>query len=79
MSFRPSKAQRLQSLAQGWWRGNVTNFAQPSKTENFEIPPKTQHDGPRPGRRRLFVIDRAKALRCAIDRVYGAAVPKLIF
>ncbi len=31
--------------------------------------------GVRPGRRRLFVIDGSKALRCAIDAVYGSENP----
>jgi len=31
--------------------------------------------GVRPGRRRLFVIDGSKALRCAIDAVYGEENP----
>lgn len=31
--------------------------------------------GVKPGRRRLFVIDGAKALRCAIDQVYGKESP----
>jgi transposase-like protein len=31
--------------------------------------------GVRPGRRRLFVIDGSKALRCAIDAVYGTENP----
>jgi transposase-like protein len=31
--------------------------------------------GVKPGRRRLFVIDGAKALRCAIDAVYGSDNP----
>ena len=48
-------------------------------TENAEVAKSLLEDlvarGVQPGRRRLFVIDGAKALRAAIDQVYGANQP----
>lgn len=48
-------------------------------TENAEVAKSLLEDlvarGVKPGRRRLFVIDGAKALRAAIDQVYGANQP----
>jgi transposase-like protein len=48
-------------------------------TENAEVAKSLLEElvarGVRPGRRRLFVIDGAKALRAAIDQVYGANQP----
>jgi hypothetical protein len=48
-------------------------------TENAEVAKSLLEElvarGVKPGRRRLFVIDGAKALRTAIDQVYGANQP----
>lgn len=48
-------------------------------TENAEVAKSLLEDlvarGVKPGRRRLFVIDGAKALRAAIDQVYGSNQP----
>ena len=48
-------------------------------TENAEVAKSLLEElvarGVKPGRRRLFVIDGAKALRAAIDQVYGANQP----
>jgi transposase-like protein len=48
-------------------------------TENAEVVKALLEElvarGVKPGRRRLFVIDGAKALRAAIDQVYGANQP----
>jgi transposase-like protein len=48
-------------------------------TENAEVAKTLLEElvarGVKPGRRRLFVIDGAKALRVAIDQVYGANQP----
>jgi transposase-like protein len=48
-------------------------------TENAEVVKSLLEElvarGVKPGRRRLFVIDGAKALRTAIDQVYGANQP----
>jgi transposase-like protein len=48
-------------------------------TENAEVAKSLLEElvarGVKPGRRRLFVIDGAKALRAAIDQVYGAHQP----
>jgi len=48
-------------------------------TENAEVVKSLLEElvvrGVKPGRRRLFVIDGAKALRVAIDQVYGANQP----
>lgn len=48
-------------------------------TENAEVVKSLLEElvarGLKPGRRRLFVIDGAKALRAAIDQVYGANQP----
>jgi transposase-like protein len=48
-------------------------------TENAEVVKSLLEDlvarGVKPGRRRLFVIDGAKALRAAIDQVYGTNQP----
>lgn len=48
-------------------------------TENAEVAKSLLEDlvarGVKPGRRRLFVIDGAKALRAAIDQVYGTNQP----
>jgi putative transposase len=51
----------------------------PGSSENAVVATELLNDlvskGVKPGRRRLFVIDGAKALRNAIDAVYGSANP----